>query len=205
MCSACQNSTLCSANDEFAGEDGALRCLFSGYGQVAFTTSRSVERYLMADRLDRRLLSNFAYLCLDGTQLPLDGRPCEWAHKPTNVFVTSASGRAAKGWYLGYLQQLFDRFVPYKPSWWQMRSLFSDPTQVTQILPVPAHLQQWDKYLGNYISSIEKPLPGCEPNNATLCTNSVLEELKCFDLQKAAFSQRIRPEIDCKRTASKLE
>lgn len=205
LCAACQNATLCSSSDEFAGDDGALRCLFSGYGQVAFTTSKSVERFLTADRLDRRLMSNYVYLCLDGTKLPLDGKPCEWAHKPTNVFVTSPERRREKDWYLSYLQQLFFRFVPYKPSWWRMKSLFSDPSHVTQILPVPINLQRWDKYLGNYISSIEKPLPLCELNSVVVCTTSPSEELKCLDLQKAAFSQRIRPEIDCKRRASKQE
>lgn len=86
-----------------------------------------------------------------------------------------------------------------------MRSLFSDPSSVTQILPVPKNLQKWDKYLGNYISSIEKPLPLCELNSVTLCTTSPQEDSKCMELQKAAFSQRIRPEIDCKRRASKQE
>lgn len=205
LCAACQNSTLCSTNDEFAGDDGTLRCLFSGYGQVAFTTSKTVERFLTADRLDRRLVSNYVYLCLDGTKLPLDGKPCEWAHKPTNVFVTSPERKREKEWYLNYLQQLFFRFVPYKPSWWRMKSLFSDSLHVTQILPVPTNLQRWDKYLGNYISSIEKPLPLCELNSVVMCTTSPMEELKCLDLQKAAFSQRIRPEIDCKRRASKQE
>lgn len=163
------------------------------------------------------------YLCLDGSKLPLDAAPCEWAHKPTNVFVTapittpgtSTSGimgtnsnnnrQEVKEFYLTVLQQLFYRFVPYKPSWWRMRSLFSDSNHVTQILPVPKHLQLWDKYLGNYISSIEKPLPGCEPNSVSFCTSSQLEEMKCLDLQKAAFSQRIRPEIDCKRRSTKLD
>ena len=205
LCAACQNSTLCSASDEFAGDDGALRCLFSGYGQVAFTTSKTTERFLSADRLDRRLISNYNYLCLDGTRLPLDSKPCEWAHKPTNVFVTSPEKQREKEWYLSYLQQLFFRFVPYKPSWWRMKSLFSDPAHVTQILSVPLNLQRWDKYLGNYISSIEKPLPLCELNSVTFCTTSPQEELKCLDLQKAAFSQRIRPEIDCKRRAGKQE
>lgn len=172
---------------------------------MAFTTSKTVERFLTADRLDRRLMSNYVYLCLDGTKLPLDGKPCEWAHKPTNVFVTSPEKKREKEWFLSYLQQLFFRFVPYKPSWWRMRSLFSDPAHVTQILPVTVNLQRWDKYLGNYISSIEKPLPLCELNSVLLCTTSPSEELKCLDLQKAAFSQRIRPEIDCKRRASKQE
>lgn len=179
--------------------------MFSNYGQVAFTTSRTLERLLSSERLDRRLLGNYAYLCLDGTKLPLDSAPCEWAHKPTNVFVTAPDRQREKEWFLNHLQQLFFRFVPYKPSWWRMRSLFSHPTHVTQILPVPKHLQQWDKYLGNYISSIEKPLPGCEPNSVTFCASNALEELKCLDLQKAAFSQRIRPEIDCKRRSSKQE
>lgn len=205
LCSACQNATSCSASDEFAGDDGALRCLFSGYGQLAFTKSRTVERFLSADRLDRRLMSNYVYLCLDGTKLPLDSKPCEWAHKPTNVFVTSPDKQREKEWYLSFLQQLFFHYVPYKPSWWRMKSLFSDPSNVTQILPVPSHLQKWDKYLGNYISSIEKPLPLCELNSVTFCTTSPQEELKCLDLQKAAFSQRIRPEIDCKRRPSKQE
>lgn len=150
-------------------------------------------------------MSNFVYLCLDGSKLALDSRPCEWAHKPTNVFVTAPNRHHDKELYLSFLQQVFQRFVAYKPGWWRMRSLFSDPDRVTQILAVPAHLQQWDKYLGNYISSIEKPLPGCEPNNMSLCTSSTQEELKCLDLQKAAFSLRIRPEIDCKRRASKLD
>lgn len=150
-------------------------------------------------------MNNYVYLCLDGTKVPLDGKPCEWAHKPTNVFVTSPDRQREKEWYLNYLQQVFFRFVPYKPSWWRMRSLFSDPTQVTQILPVPQNLQRWDKYLGNYISSIEKPLPLCELNSVTFCATSAQEELKCLDLQKAAFSQRIRPEIDCKRRANKQE
>lgn len=207
LCAACQNATLCSSNDEFAGDDGTLRCLFSGYGQVAFTTSRTVERYLLADRLDRRLVNNFVYLCLDGSKLPLDtGRPCEWAHKPTNVFVTAPHRSSTeKELYLNFLQLMFARFVPYKPSWWQMRSLFSDPAHVTNILPLPAYLQKWSDYLGNYISSIEKPLPLCELNSVTMCTSTPSEELKCLDLQKAAFSLRIRPEIDCRRKASKRE
>jgi len=150
-------------------------------------------------------MSNYVYLCIDGKKLPLDSKPCEWAHKPTNVFVTSPDKHREKEWYLSHLQQLFFRYVPYKPSWWRMKSLFSDPLSVTQIMPVPPNLQRWDKYLGNYISSIEKPLPLCELNSVTLCTTSPLEELKCLDLQKAAFSQRIRPEIDCKRRSSKQE
>lgn len=150
-------------------------------------------------------MNNYVYLCLDGTKVPLDSKPCEWAHKPTNVFVTAPDRQREKEWYLNYLQQLFFRFVPYKPSWWRMKSLFSDPSHVTQILPVPSNLQRWDKYLGNYISSVEKPLPLCELNSVKFCATSPQEELKCLDLQKAAFSLRIRPEIDCKRRASKQE
>lgn len=159
-----------------------------------------MEKFLLqSDKFDRRLLANYAYLCLDGTSKSLDLTPCEWAHKPTNVFVTAPNRQREKEWYLSYLRQLFFHFVPYKPSWWRMRSLFSDWSRVTQIMAVPQHLQQWDKYLGNYISSIEKPLPGCEQNSVVMCASNQLEELKCLDLQKAAFSQRIRPEIDCKR------
>lgn len=205
LCAACQNSTLCSANDEFAGDEGALRCLFAGYGEVAFTSTRSVERYLASDRFDRRTLSNYKYLCLDGSKLALDGRACEWAHKPTNVFVTDPSRHWKKSSLLRHLSELFYRFVAYKPSWWHMRSLLSHPSQVTQILPVPSHLQRWDTYLGNFISSIEKPLPNCESPNVTVCTSSALEELKCLDLQKAAFSLRVRPEIHCKRRPNKHE
>lgn len=205
LCSACQNSTLCSANDEFAGDDGALRCLLSGYGQVAFTSTRTVEKFLSSDRIDRRMLRNYNFLCLDGSKLPLDGKACEWAHKPTNVFVTDSNRHHRKELFLTHLQQIFYQFVPYKPSWWYMRSLFSHPTHVTQIMAVPSSLQRWDNYLGNFISSIEKPLPNCESTNVTICTSSQLEELKCLDLQKAAFSLRIRPEIHCKRRNKRLE
>lgn len=205
LCAACQNATLCSSSDEYAGDEGALRCLLAGDGQVAFTTARAIERFLSRDRIEQRLVNNFAYLCLNGSKLSLESRPCEWAHKPTNVFVTGPNRQREKDWYLKHLQELFFKYVPFKPSWWRMRSLFSDHAHVTQILPVPTHLQQWDKYLGNFISSIEKPLPGCEPNSVSFCASNVAEELKCLDLQKAAFSQRIRPEIDCKLKQTKQE
>lgn len=164
-----------------------------------------MDDFLSSNRFDRRILDNYAYLCLDGSKLALTSRPCEWAHKPTNVFVTDPNRQAKKLAYLNTLQTLFYRYVPYKPSWWHMKSLFSHPLNVTQLLPVPLELQQWDKYLGNFISSIEKPLPHCESNNITICASSLNEEAKCLDLQKAAFSLRIRPEIDCKRRSSKLE
>lgn len=50
---------------------------------------------------------------------------------------------------------------------------------------------------GNYIPSIEKPLPGCERKNVTFCLTSALELAKCLDLQKVAFARRIRPQIRC--------
>lgn len=205
LCASCQNSSLCSNNDEFYGDDGALKCLLNNYGHVAFTSHASVQRLLASSRLDPSFVANFEYLCLDGSRVPLDQSPCEWAHQPTSVFATSVSRRSSKDIYLSLLQRIFLHFAPYKPSWWQMRSLLSSPSSVTQLLPVPRHLQHWDKYLGNYISSIEKPLPGCEPNNVTMCVSSLAEELKCLDLQKAAFSLRVRPELECRRQQSALD
>ena len=51
--------------------------------------------------------------------------------------------------------------------------------------------------IGNYIPSIEKPLPGCERKNLTFCLTSSKELAKCMDLQKASFARRIRPQIRC--------
>ena len=53
------------------------------------------------------------------------------------------------------------------------------------------------KLIGNYIPSIEKPLPGCERKNLTFCLTSSKELAKCMDLQKVSFSRRIRPQIRC--------
>ncbi|KAG9509900.1 hypothetical protein GZH46_01567, partial [Fragariocoptes setiger] len=212
LCSACHDPSTCSSDDEFYGDQGALKCLFSGRGDVAFTTLHAIERFLGPKR-DPRLLEKYEYLCLDGTQQSLSTRvPCQWAVKPTNAFVTSPGrARHVKEQYLHVLQHLFFRYSLSKPAWWRMRSFISDQNDVTQIVPVPGGSggttstngqQQWDKYLGNYISSIEKPLPGCEPFNVTVCAASFSDQMQCLDLQKVAFSQRVRPEIDCKLAPS---
>lgn len=50
---------------------------------------------------------------------------------------------------------------------------------------------------GTYIPSIEKPMPGCERKNVTFCTTSQDELFKCLDMQKVAYSRRIRPDVRC--------
>lgn len=55
----------------------------------------------------------------------------------------------------------------------------------------------FQNFSGSYIPSIEKPSPGCERKNVTFCTTSQDELFKCLDMQKVAYSRRIRPDVRC--------
>lgn len=40
-------------------------------------------------------------------------------------------------------------------------------------------------------------MPGCERKNVTFCTTNQNELFKCLDMQKVAYSRRIRPDLRC--------
>ncbi|CAG2113100.1 unnamed protein product, partial [Medioppia subpectinata] len=84
LCSLCKDPQMCSERDPYAGEEGAIKCLMEGEGQVAFTTIETTEHYFKTRPEER---DNYQFLCLDGSRMPITRRACEWARKPTNAFV----------------------------------------------------------------------------------------------------------------------
>ncbi|XP_054160591.1 transferrin-like [Oppia nitens] len=192
LCGLCKDPVMCSEKDPFAGDEGVIKCLLEGQGEVAFTSIETADSYFKSRP---ELKDSYQFLCLDGSRMPITRRACEWARRPTNAFVIRKGRARQKDYYLRYLQQIFFRYSQLKPQWFTKTFVSSE--NVTQLVSMPFNTQQWDKYLGNYIPSIEKPLPGCERQNVTFCLTSSQELAKCLDLQKAAFARRIRPQIRC--------
>ena len=95
---------------------------------------------------------------------------------------------------------IFNRFSKLRPSWFDKS--FVSSTNVTQLVQIfPAKPEDgpvtYSHYLEFFMPSIDKNLQGCPKRNITLCLSKDGELSKCQQLQKAAFSRRIRPQLRC--------
>ncbi len=116
LCSLCKDPTTCSSSDPYAGEEGTIKCLLEGQGQVAFTTIEAAENYFRQRPEEK---DNYQFLCLDGSRMPITRRACEWARRPTNTFVI----RRGKGeiintfmWFLFVAQNTIENLLYSKDS-----------------------------------------------------------------------------------------
>ncbi|RWS13584.1 transferrin-like protein [Dinothrombium tinctorium] len=193
LCELCKKPSTCTSTDEYAGVSGAVKCLVEGQADVAFTTVEGAINFFNNNRHHFR--ANYQFLCLDGRRMDVDINSCSWASKPTNSFVIRRpKAVSSRELYAAYLHQMLFR-PARKPLWFT--KFFVSGSNVTEIRPIASNQQSWDKYLGNYVASIEQPLPGCERRNVTFCVSSPAALSKCLDMQKVAYTRRIRPDIRC--------
>ncbi|RWS28374.1 transferrin-like protein, partial [Leptotrombidium deliense] len=113
----------------------------------------------------------------------------------STLYVTCGEASNQRRIYSLYLQQLLFR-PGSRPTPWLTRFFISN-SNVSSIEEVPPDRQTWEKYLDNFVTSIEQPLPGCERRNVTFCVTSPTALSKCLDMQKVAYTRRIRPDVRC--------
>ncbi|XP_011492899.2 melanotransferrin isoform X1 [Oryzias latipes] len=93
-----------SQNEPFYSNQGALRCLRSGAGDVAFVDHLALESI---DGIDRDM---FRLLCPDGTQAPVSRyRSCNLGRGPGGAVVTRYNFRKVSRKFLLAVQLLFGR------------------------------------------------------------------------------------------------
>ncbi|XP_068171617.1 saxiphilin-like isoform X2 [Antennarius striatus] len=132
-----------SHNEPFYNSQGALRCLRSGTGDVAFVDHLALESIKATD--DYRLL------CTDGTQAPLSQyRHCNLGRGPGGGVVTRFSLRKIARKFLVTVQMLFGkrgretkRFQLFNSSsYGQNDLLFKDLTNKLAVLPDDTDVSQ---------------------------------------------------------------
>lgn len=200
LCTLCGDTTydgLCSEHDRFAGPEGSIKCMTEGHGEIAFTTIEVAVKYFQQRS---SIAGMFEFLCLDGTRMAITSRGCHWAKHTTNAFVIRSGRDRNKDIYFRSLHLIFNRFSKLRPSWFDKS--FVSSTNVTQLVQIfPAKPEDgpvtYSHYLEFFMPSIDKNLQGCPKRNITLCLSKDGELSKCQQLQKAAFSRRIRPQLRC--------
>ncbi|UXI16294.1 RING finger protein unkempt [Sarcoptes scabiei] len=194
LCNLCKNTPfgLCNENDLFAGQEGSIKCMLEGRGEVAFTTIETALDYFSKRPSERE---HYEFLCLDGSRMAITPGACPWAKLPTNAFVIRKNLNRHREAFTRLLTSLFNRFVQVRPKWFD-RGFVSSPN-VTQLMSLTNRATQSDVYLSFLLPAIERHLQGCPSNNVTFCLSKQGELPKCQQLQRIAFAHGVRPKIRC--------
>ncbi|XP_051270223.1 saxiphilin-like [Dicentrarchus labrax] len=172
-----------SHSEPYYNSQGALRCLRSGAGDVAFVDHLSLESIEDGDRDELRLL------CTDGTQAPLSHyRNCNLGRGPGGGMVTRFNFRKVARKFLGIAQVLFgqrgrerQRFQLFNSSsFGENDLLFKDATDKLAVLADDMDVSQvlgldyvaLLKGLGHEGSSLEDSV-------VRWCCISLAEQKKC--------------------------
>ncbi|XP_042316510.1 serotransferrin [Sceloporus undulatus] len=188
LCHLCagKGDKKCSRNDPFSGYSGALECLKSGAGDVAFVKDATV----LALSPDER--SNYELLCEDGTKKPIEEyQQCNLARVPAHAVVArTVDGRADAIWTL--LSNALERYSKHNQAECQLFGpaegvlkdlMFKDSAVNLRRVP---DVMDFHFYLGNqyYTSAqslrIERIAPGPDTANRIVwCTVGTAEKTKC--------------------------
>ncbi|KAJ8898572.1 hypothetical protein PR048_003932 [Dryococelus australis] len=97
LCALCEHPDKCDYPDKYSGYNGALRCLAEHGGDVAFTKVYYVKKHFglpiggvpPETPVYDEHPEEYAYLCQDGTRIPITGPPCRWGARPWQGFITN--------------------------------------------------------------------------------------------------------------------
>ncbi|KAG7200974.1 hypothetical protein KM043_003331 [Ampulex compressa] len=193
LCALCDDQATCSySNQDNHGHDGALRCLTSGRGKVAYVALAYVRQYF--EKND----TSYRFLCTDGTTQPLSTEvPCAWIKQPWNAIVARREialelGTALKSWLV----------APFSPQDWT-----ASLNQILQEDSAALALTE-NTSLASYLSKgREIELPNVRSCGSPIrwCTIGDLETNKCRWIAKEALALGIQPEIVCNQANSTFQ
>uniref|UniRef100_T1J2X7 Transferrin-like domain-containing protein n=1 Tax=Strigamia maritima TaxID=126957 RepID=T1J2X7_STRMM len=210
-----------SGTDPFSGFAGAMNCLSSGKGEIAFVKHTSVDE-MVSDPFSGFKKQDYEILCPMGQRMPVDSYAnCHWGVVPGHaVMVTSAKPPEIRHLYHEFLKQsvqlfgatptgqmphpnlppshaaqlpfaLFQSFGRYAK---QRNLLFSDTA--TRLDSLADDKQTFMDYLGDYQNAILE-LRQCPVRLMKLCVVSEMEMEKCVKMKTAFRAQLLQPELVC--------
>ncbi|XP_001808066.1 transferrin [Tribolium castaneum] len=193
LCALCEKPETCDYPDNFSGYDGALRCLAHNGGQVAWTKVIYVRKFFGLPDGIKENPEKFAYLCPDGTKVPITGTPCRWAARPWQGYMANADVVKTVDELRRKIENLDSVGTKNHAPWLEKVLELNDKTvpKENKIISPGDYLDK-----ANYTDVIERDY-GPPFKTVRFCVTSHDEYLKCQALSQAAFSRDIRPRFGC--------
>ncbi|KAG7298811.1 hypothetical protein JYU34_017246 [Plutella xylostella] len=123
LCAMCEDPAKCDYPDNYSGYEGALRCLAHNGGDVAFTKVIYVRKFFglpvgtSPATPSSENPDNFAYLCADGSKVPIRGKACSWAARPWQGLLGHQDVLAKLSPLREKIKQLSRAGAESKPDW----------------------------------------------------------------------------------------
>ncbi|CAG9769306.1 unnamed protein product [Ceutorhynchus assimilis] len=199
LCALCEKPDLCDYPDVFSGYEGALRCLAHNGGQVAWTKVIYVKKFfglpvgITPAKPTNEDPSQFAYLCPDGSKIPVTATPCTWAARPWQGYMTNAAVAKSVDDLRRKIENLNAIGIKNHAAWLEKVLELNDKSapKENKIISPRDYLNK-----ANYTDVVERDY-GPPYKTIRICVTSEDEKEKCQTLSKAAFSRNIRPRFDC--------
>ncbi|XP_001600442.2 transferrin-like [Nasonia vitripennis] len=192
LCELCDDKVACTySNRHHHGHDGALECLTSGRGRVAYAALHYVKEYFAPNQSNRKM-SDYRYLCQNGSTVSLETtHPCTWYKQPWSVILAREQDGTATKVYQRLEQA---SHISYGSLTWEQTLnaiLFRSETPITyNNYTSPAH------YLSRAMETVELPTPKCD-RKLRFCTIGDMETNKCNWTSAATRILGIAPEVNC--------
>ncbi|KAK2584067.1 hypothetical protein KPH14_006514 [Odynerus spinipes] len=189
LCALCDDTTACKYNNEEKhGHVGALNCLTSGRGKVAYVALEYVRQYFKENET-----AQYQFLCPDGSLQNLTSNaPCAWVKQPWGAI-------AARKQLATNLTQDLNSWLGSPTSFaaesWteSLNRVIQEDSIVTDILGSTSLLS----YLARGRKDVQlSDVQSCG-NVIRWCTMGSLETAKCEWIAKQAIALGIEPKISC--------
>ncbi|KAK4315705.1 hypothetical protein Pmani_013104 [Petrolisthes manimaculis] len=201
MCSMCQSRT-CDVNDNYAGYEGALRCLTQNGGDVAFSKLSITQDFFSDTRLNA---SEFGLLCQDGSIVDITSsaaKNCYWAARPWNTFVTRGGASDAKvqklQWALTQAKRKGEENLVQNQ--WYFNTLGIDDS-FSDLFPAMDDLNltsgEYYAQTGMDVVEAERMCSSERDVPVKFCVTSDEEARKCNDLSSMLKLRGVSPDLVC--------
>ncbi|XP_005185368.1 transferrin [Musca domestica] len=198
LCQMCYDSYRCDVGDKHWGRRGALYCLTSGGGNVAWARLDDVRSHFGLTGLPKQAEpSEYSFLCAEGHLQPINStKPCVWVAKPWPVI-------AARRSHAAQVQNLVTGLNHDTPNSWQnallslLENFHVDIVPLDNVIPIDDYLDQAPAFQSAY------SFPECNPpRSIVFCTTSIIQHIKCSWMQEASQVYGVQPNIQCVRSTN---
>jgi melanoma-associated antigen p97 len=222
VCDLCsgKNEEFCATSDDYAGYDGAFKCVAAGNGQLTFLRHDTIAQMTGPDMNNNQSAyppENFRLLCPDGTSNTVDSfETCNWGEVTSNVIMTSAvrdpetldsyksflllieqlfgpTGTSTSKFKLFRSESSYPEADVFKQTLTRRNLMFTDMTKKFKDIGDETYYT----WVGTDFPSLLNEMNRCPSNTIRWCLTSLAEKFKCEDMIMAFKAKELRPEMDC--------
>ncbi|KAK4883705.1 hypothetical protein RN001_007024 [Aquatica leii] len=199
LCELCEEPEKCNYPDKFSGYEGALRCLAHNGGEIAWTKVIYVRKFFglpvgtTPAQPSNENPEDYAYLCPDGSRVPITGTACRWAARPWQGYMTNTAVVKTIDELRTKIANLYAIGSKTQATWLKKILELTEKT-----MPREQKIISPGDYLdkANYTDVVEREY-GPPYKTIRFCVINKDELHKCQALSRAAFSREVRPRFDC--------